>query len=299
MQVAKLIDQFLLYLKNQKRMSQHTVIAYRNDLYSFRDYLETELSVTAIDEISSRLISSHIASLAEKNLAASSLNRKISSIQSLFQYALKQELIAKNPAQNIKRPKTPKRLPEIVSADSLKDLIDGDWFENNFEGVRNRLMLRMFYTCGLRREELIGIQLGDINRSDHSIKVTGKRDKQRIIPISKEIISFIDAYLELRMNQTPETDHLFISEKGRKLYPSLVYKVVKKYLSLITTMKKRSPHVLRHSFATHLLNEGTNLQAIKELLGHSSLSATQVYTQTSLEKLKQVYNQAHPKSTKN
>lgn len=298
MLLSEAIDQFLDYLSFQKRSSQHTIKAYKNDLYSFRDDLVHQMEIERLEHITARIIGSHVARLAETGLAARTLNRKISAIQSLFKYCQKHEWIKKNPAGNIKRPKVPKRLPEVAKADDLTRLLEGDFFMDDFSGKRDRLLLMLLYAAGLRRDELIHIRLVDINRSEGTVKVTGKRNKQRVVPLARTVLDVISDYEAERVQLEPEEDYLLVTDKGKKLYPGLVYKKVKNYLSLITTMQKKSPHVLRHSFATHLLNEGSNLQAIKELLGHSSLAATQVYTQTSLEKLKDVYNKAHPKSLK-
>lgn len=298
MKLHQAVDQFLDYLRFQKRASIHTIKAYENDLFSFRDDLLVGMEIEDLEQITPRIISSHIAGLSERKLAPSSINRKISAIQSLFKYCQRHEWVKKNPAVSLRRPKMPKRLPEVVRAEDISALIKGPAFDDDFEGMRNRLMLLLLYAAGLRRDELIHIRLGDVNHADCTIKVTGKRNKQRIIPLSPMVIESIEAYKIRRQEVAEEDDLLFLTLKGKKLYPTLVYQTVKNYLSLITTMQKKSPHVLRHSFATHLLNEGSNLQAIKELLGHSSLAATQVYTHTSLEKLKDVYNRAHPKSQK-
>lgn len=226
------------------------------------------------------------------------MNRKLSAIQSLFGFAIRQGLVSSNPTVNITRPKVGSALPSFVREDSLKRLFTDVEFPQDFEGKRDRLMLMLFYTCGIRRDELINLDITSIDYFDLSLKVLGKRNKERVIPVSESLLEEVRTYLMIRDEVDTNVDCLFITAAGKKMYPSLVYKIVKKYLSLVTTMTKRSPHVLRHSFATHLLNEGANLQSIKELLGHSSLSATQVYTHTSLDKLKSVYRKSHPRNKK-
>ncbi len=251
-----------------------------------------------LEDVTNRIIGSHIAALADRGLAPATLNRKISAIQSFFKHCHRHDWVQKNPAVNVRRPKKAKRLPEVVRAEDMTELLEGELFGDDFTGRRDKLILTLLYAAGLRREELMNIRLGDLSLSDQTLKVTGKRNKQRIIPVAGVVFDAWRAYMLERDKLETNEDFLLLTLKGKKLYPGLVYKVAKNYLSLITTMQKKSPHVLRHSFATHLLNEGSNLQAIKELLGHSSLAATQVYTHTSLEKLKDVYNQAHPKSQK-
>ena len=244
-------------------------------------------------------MSSFIASQSELGLMPRSINRKISSIQSFFEYCIRNGLLDANPARNIQRPKTGVGLPTIVREESIQKLFNEIEFAQDFEGVRDRLILNLFYACGLRREELITLKVDSLDLRDGSLKVLGKRNKERIVPMAQVIFDLIAEYLVLRNGLDTIIDsNLFLTKAGKKLYPSLVYKIVKKYLSQVTSMDKKSPHVLRHTFATHLLNEGANLQSIKELLGHSSLSATQVYTHTSLDKLKDVYRNAHPRNKK-
>jgi integrase/recombinase XerC len=290
------IDQFLDHLTFQKRYSVHTVTAYRGDLLEFADFVEVEFEILNISEIKRRHISSFIAQLSEKELKPKSINRKLSAVQSLFEYAIRHHGLSENPARNIQRPKTPTQLPTVLRSESIESLFNSVEFPNDFEGVRDRLLLFMFYACGLRREELINLTLKGVDFHDQSIKVLGKRNKERIIPIGVSLSNGIKDYMEIRETLMPLDSNLFITVRGKKMYPSLVYSIVKKYLSQVTTMDKKSPHVLRHTFATHLLNEGANLQAIKELLGHSSLASTQVYTHTSLEKLKEVYRKSHPRN---
>ena len=294
--MKEVVDSFLEYLEFQKRYSRHTITAYRSDLSSFCDYLALFYELDQIKEVSQRMVSSWVADLADSGIAPRSINRTLSAVQSFYEFAIRKSLFSKNPARLIQRPKTSNHLPSVVRSESIDNLFNEIEFESDFEGVRDRLILAVFYACGLRREELITLNLESIDEANFSIKVFGKRNKERILPIAPMLMKWIEEYLEVRQTIGAECSNLFITLKGQKLYPSLVYQIVKKYLSQVTTMDKKSPHVLRHTFATHLLNEGANLQSIKELLGHSSLAATQVYTHTSLEKLKQVYQNAHPRS---
>lgn len=293
-----LVAKFLDYLSFQKRFSAHTIAAYRNDLNSFSDYVEVFFETIAIDEISRRMISSFIADLAESGISPRSINRKLSAIQSFFTYLIKEGLVDTNPAKNVQRPKTSSHLPSVMRSEQIDELFHPDQFNSDFEGTRDHAMLSVLYACGLRRDELINLKISDIDFHVGQLKVLGKRNKERILPIGQALTDVLKCYMNQRNQLSPSEPFLFLTNKSQKIYPSLVYEIVKNYLSKVTTMKKRSPHVLRHTFATHLLNEGANLQSIKELLGHSSLATTQVYTHTSLEKLKDVYKQAHPRSKK-
>jgi integrase/recombinase XerC len=296
--VKSLISKFLDYLTFQKRYSGHTITAYRNDLNSFADYIEVFFELDDALVITRRMISSFIADLAESGITARSINRKLSSIQSFYGFLMKEGLLDSNPAKSIQRPKTSSHLPSVMRSDQVKELFNPELFGNDFEGMRNYAMLSVLYACGLRRDELINLKLSDIDFHSGQLKVLGKRNKERIIPIAEELIQVLKKYIDERNALANSEPYVFLTIKAQKIYPSLVYDIVKNYLSKVTTMEKRSPHVLRHTFATHLLNEGANLQSIKELLGHSSLATTQVYTHTSLEKLKDVYNHAHPRSKK-
>ena len=259
--------------------------------------MESELGIESIDQVKRSAVSSFIASLSELGIQPRTLNRKLSSIQSFFEWAIRNEYIKQNPARGVKRPKTGSALPSVVRIESIDQLFSEIEFPEGFVGLRDRLILNTLYACGLRRQELIDLTIDSINDSDRTIKVKGKRNKERIVPVSVGILELLIEYRKHRAELNPESNHLFITERGKKLYPGLVYNMVKNYLSLVTSMEKRGPHVLRHTYATHLLNEGANLQAIKELLGHESLASTQVYTHTSLEKLKEVY-QKHPRHSK-
>jgi len=292
------IDEFLNHLEHQKLYSKHTLKAYRTDLFAFADYVDVFYELDRFDHVTHRMVSSFIADLAEQGLAPRSINRKLSAIQSFYAHWMKRGQIAKNPVKSIQRPKTPKRLPSILRSEQVKEMLSAEAFTNDVIGKRDRALLSVFYACGLRREELIGLKLSNVDWQAEQIKVLGKRNKERIVPIALPLVEVMREYFNHREELHPQTEAFFVTEKGQILYPSLVYKVVKNYLSKVTTLEKKSPHVLRHTFATHLLNEGANLQSIKELLGHESLATTQVYTHTSLEKLKDVYKHAHPRSKK-
>lgn len=293
-----LIAKFLDYLSYQKRYSNNTIIAYRNDLNSFADYLEVFFETNDAGVVSRRMISSFIADLAESGISSRSINRKLSSIQSFYGFLLKEGPLEVNPAKSVQRPKTSSRLPSVMRSEQVEQLFEPNRFAANFEGRRDLALLSVFYACGLRRDELINLKVLDIDFHQSQLKVLGKRNKERIIPIAPELIKILRSYIDERGQVNSSEPFLFLTGKAQKMYPSLVYEIVKNYLSKVTTMEKRSPHVLRHTFATHLLNEGANLQSIKDLLGHASLATTQIYTHTSLEKLKDVYNQAHPRSKK-
>jgi integrase/recombinase XerC len=256
----------LEYLTYQKRYSPHTIGAYRNDLNSFGDFLETEFEISNLDQVKRRQVSSFIAHLIEHGLSPRSVNRKISAIQSLFNYFIRKNELAINPANNVQRPKVGSSLPAFVREESIAELFEETDFEDSYAGSRDRMILLVFYSCGLRRDELINLKIEDVNHFDCTIKVFGKRNKERIVPITRELLRDLNLYINIRASLNSNFSYLFLTETSKKLYPSLVYKIVKKYLSLVSTMEKRSPHVLRHSFATHLLNEGANLQSIKELL---------------------------------
>lgn len=292
------LDDFLDHLEHQKQYSKHTLTAYRSDLLAFVDYLAVFYEVDKLDHVSRRMVSSFVADLAEQGLSSRTINRKLSAVQSFFNHFVKRGEIDQSPVKHIQRPKTPKRLPSIMRSEQVEQLLAKASFSDDFEGLRDRALLSVFYACGLRREELIGLRLKDISWTSHQIKVLGKRNKERIVPVAEELMVILKDYIDWREEYGGADEHLFVTRKGEKLYPSLVYKIVKNYLSKVTTMDKKSPHVLRHTFATHLLNEGANLQSIKELLGHESLATTQVYTHTSLEKLKDIYKNAHPRSKK-
>lgn len=287
---------FCDFITHQKRYSHHTVNAYKKDLEQFQLYIDTEYETTLFNEVKSSFIRSWIVSLIESENSARTINRKISSLKSFYKYLLKNKLVETNPLLKIVTPKTSKRLPVFVGEQEINELLENIKFENNFEGVRDKLILELFYATGSRLSELIELKISSVDFSNNAIKVLGKRNKERIIPIGKNITNLIKNYLIEREKLVSEETFLFLTKIGKKLYPKLVYGIVNSYLSKVTTINKKSPHVLRHTFATHMLNNGADLNSIKELLGHANLSATQVYTHNTIEKLKNIHKQAHPKA---
>lgn len=292
-----IIQPFLDYLKFEKRFSQHTVLAYETDLVSFFDYLITQYGETPVPQISHIFIRSWLASLKDEGLTAKSINRKISTLRSFFKYQLKMGAITQSPMAKIIAPKIEKRLPQFVADKDISTLRGHVEFGQDWTGKTERLLIELLYNTGMRLSELINLKEGSVNLANHTLKILGKGNKERIVPVRPVLVREIEAYVKEKRGLFPEPqESLLCSAKGKPLAPRWVYGVVKKYLSLVTTIEKRSPHVLRHTFATHLTNNGADLNAVKELLGHSSLAATQVYTHNSIEKLKNIYQKAHPKA---
>ena len=292
-----IIQPFLDYLKFEKRYSKHTVISYETDLIAFLDFVVTQYGETPLGQLSHIYIRSWLASLKDEGLTAKTINRKISSLKSFFKYQLKTGVIKQTPMVKIVSPKNEKRLPGFVADKDIKTLFEHVEFPDTWQGKTERLLMLLFYNTGMRLSELIHLKDNQVNSSNHSLKILGKGNKERIVPISPEILNEIKNYQKERNDLIAAgVDLLLINEKGKALSPRSVYSSVKKYLSLVTTIEKRSPHVLRHTFATHLTNNGADLNAVKELLGHSSLAATQVYTHNTIEKLKNIYKKAHPKA---
>ncbi len=291
-----MIKSFLRYLQFEKRYSEHTVIAYAADLEQFSAFLTQEsLEITAADYAAIRL---WVISLVEDDLHPVTINRKMASLRSFYKFLLKRELITNNPSQRLQALKTPKRLPEFLQENDINKLFDHHKFSNDFFGLRDKLILELLYGTGMRRAELLGLDDTSINIYKRQIKVLGKHNKERVIPVSDTVINLIVEYNQQKEKHfgTLPTTSLIVTDKGETCYPMLIYRTVVKYLSGVVSLKKKSPHVLRHTYATHLLNNGADLNAVKDLLGHSSLAATQVYTHNSLDKLKKVFQQAHPKA---
>ena len=293
------IQQFIDYLQTEKFCSPLTVKAYRKDLMQFVSFYEeiTHHSFSS-QEISLQNVRQWLSHLVEEKYAPSSVNRKISSLKSYYRYLKQHELVNSKPTDSIGLLKQNKRLPQTVGEQDLNYLLDSVFVESTFENARDHLIVSLLYCTGIRRAELAGIQLGDVDIGSLQLRVKGKGNKQRILPLLPELKGIIQKYLQQRKKVGAITSHLFVTEKGKPIYSQLVYRVVKKYLSFVSTVKKKSPHVLRHSFATHLLNRGASIQVIRELLGHTSLAATEVYTHVTLEKLKETYNRAHPRGDK-
>ena len=295
---ASAITSFLEYLHFQKRYSAHTVSAYQNDLLTFFDFLEIEYGPLPIEDIKSPFIKSWLAHLKEQGLESKSINRKISSLKSFFKYQLRLGLLQTSPMAIISSAKVKKRLPQFVAERDVEVLFKHVEFPDNFMGATDRLLCILLYNTGMRRAELLHLREADVDAGNSNIKVLGKGNKERILPIGNDLLQQIQQYIAQKPMAARDSTEgfLLVNEKGRPLYPKYVYNVVKKYLSLITTIDKKSPHIFRHSFATHLMNNGADISAVKELLGHSSLAATQIYTHNSIEKLKEIHKKAHPKA---
>lgn len=290
------ISEFCDYLSHQKRYSIHTVSAYKKDLEQFNQFLISDFDTNSFSEANSHIVRSWIVQLIENDISPRSINRKISTLKSFYKYLLKNNEIDINPLLKVITPKTSKRLPVFVGESEITNLFSQIEFPNGYEGSRDNIILELFYATGIRLSELVNLQLNSIDYQNSTIKVIGKRNKERIIPFGNNLKLKIDNYLVERKKIKNPDSQLFLTKVGKKIYPKLVYRVVKHYLSLVTTVSKKSPHVLRHTFATHMLNNGADLNSIKEILGHSNLSATQVYTHNTIEKLKNIHKQAHPKA---
>ncbi len=293
-QINHLLLQFLQYLEYQKRYSKHTVIAYQTDLQQFFVYAQAQFDIAEVADITSNILRSWLASLKDEETTAKTINRKISSIKSFFKFLQKQNLVSKNPTALIVAPKIPKRLANFVREEDMHTLLHHVEFTDDFEGKTKKLIITLFYQTGMRLSELINVQETNLNEASQQIKVVGKGNKERIIPLELNLIKELQTYIASKPNNAAE--NIFVTPKGKPLNPRTIYGFVKEHLSLVTTIQKKSPHVLRHSFATHLMNNGAEINAVKELLGHSSLAATQVYTHNTIEKLKAAYKQAHPKA---
>ena len=292
----KAVDEFLSYLNLQKRFSPLTTKNYAVDLKQFFNFLNQEVYDSRLSEISYQHVRSFIASLIDKKKSTVSVNRKISCLKSFFKYALKNNLISNNPMQKIQGPKTTKRLPVFIDENQIDKIFNQLKFDSGFEGIRNKLLIDVLYQTGLRRAELINLKETDLDLISLQLKVLGKRNKERIIPFSIHLKRSIQEYLNAKQENNLINSFLFVNLKNIQLSPQALTKIVSEILSEVTTNKKKSPHVLRHTFATHLLNRGADINAVKELLGHANLSATQIYTHNTIEKLKKSYNQAHPRS---
>ena len=286
------IDVFLNFIKTEKRLSSHTIKSYSSDLKQFSKYLSKECNINSdVNQVTFQTIRSWIVFLLENNINPRSVNRKISVLKSYYKFLLQEGILSYNPMIKIISPKTSKRLPSFVDKDDIQNLLDKVKFENNYIGHRDKLIIEFFYVTGIRLSELINIKISDIDFNNNYIKVLGKRNKERLIPLSNNMTNKLKNYV----NENDISEYLF-NNKGKKMYSKLVYRLVKKHLNLVSSIDNKGPHVLRHTFATHMLNNGADINAIKELLGHSNLNATQVYTHNSIEKLKSVYNQAHPRA---
>jgi integrase/recombinase XerC len=294
------IERFLSYLRLEKRFSEHTTVAYRNDLEQFRKYLAEQYQLEDLAVANHFYIRSWVVSLIENKIEARSVSRKITTLRSFYRFLMRIQRIQNSPMLKVIAPKVPKKLPEYLDEQKMQILTDPNQEEHSFDEARNNLLIDFFYRTGVRRSELINLKIQDVNLYNLTITVTGKRNKMRQIPITNKFKNLINQYLQLRKNYLDEinqnSEYFFIGNKGNKMYDQLVYRIVKTKINEVSSGKKKSPHILRHTFATTMLNHGADINAIKELLGHSSLSATQVYTHNSIEKLKEIYKQAFPKA---
>ncbi len=292
------MDLFFKYLQYEKRYSPHTLTSYHTDLEQFSRYLADVYEITDAAQAGHTIIRSWLLTLVQQDIKPRSINRKIACLRSYYRFLLAQQRIAANPMLRIKAPKASKKLPGFVPEEPFNTFLDSFTFEDNFEGARDRLILEFLYGTGSRLAELIYLEQADIDLHANTVRVLGKGNKVRIIPINDSLQQSIHTYLAHKKSQFGDNNSgkLLVTIKARPLYPKFIYRTVKKYISLVTTSEHNSPHVLRHSFATHLLNNGADLNAIKDLLGHSSLAATQVYTHNSIEKLKSIFEKAHPKA---
>lgn len=292
------LDKFLNFLQFEKRFSRHTQISYKTDLDQFSDFISEGFNCLSPESINYRMVRKWIVKLMDQGDTSRTVNRKLSALKSFYKFLQKEGVVKFNPLDKISVPKVSKRLPVFVDEKQMDTLLDDIEFGDDFIGKRNKLLIEMFYFTGIRLSELINIKNSDIDSHKLTIKVLGKRNKERIIPVNNDFMDRIINFIKFKNKAIIgiENDYLFTSKAGKKLYPKAVYRIINAYLKLVTSIEKRSPHVIRHTFATHMLNHGADLNAIKELLGHANLSATQVYTHNTFEKLTRIYKQAHPRA---
>jgi len=291
-------ESFIDYLTVEKRYSNHTLVAYKADLLSFSNYLQQIYSSVGLSSVLHMHIRSWMVYLVHQDIKPRSINRKLSTLRSFYAFLKRNGEISINPTLKILPPKSGKKLPAIIQEKNLDELIKSEC-PPTYKGYRDRLIIEFLYSLGLRRTEIINLKFADIDQANSAVKVLGKGNKERVLPLSPNLLNKLNLYNEVKIDQFPEVEidkELILTSKGKKMYPKLVYNIVTKQLKTISTSNKRSPHILRHSFATHLMNNGADLNAVKELLGHSSLAATQVYTHNSIDKLKEIYKNTHPKA---
>tara|TARA_R100000935_G_scaffold1847_3_gene5546 strand:- start:723 stop:1613 length:891 start_codon:yes stop_codon:yes gene_type:complete len=293
-------QKFIDYLSLEKKYSQHTVVAYQKDLSDFLQFAKEGYDYKDIIDVNYAIVRSWIVSLVDQGIANRSINRKISSLKTYYKFLLKTKQIEVTPLAQHKALKTSKKLQVPFSEKEIQDVLELLQAEEGYEGIRNKLIVELFYSTGMRRAELIGLKVNNISSAQKTIKVLGKRNKERIIPLLSPVAKSLEQFISERnkLESINDKDFLLLTPKGDKIYETLVYRIINNYFSKASVKVKRSPHILRHSFATHLLNEGADLNAVKELLGHSSLASTQVYTHNSIAQLKQVYQNAHPRNSK-
>ncbi len=292
-------NEFIQYITSERRLSAHTIRAYTSDIEQFKTYLEGEFEITDTSQALSHQIRSFAAHLIEQKTSAKSVNRKLTCLRTYYKYCLRQQYISFTPMNKVISPRNSKRLPYFIEEESMKNLFANITFEENFTGIRNKAILETFYGTGIRLDELRRLTIKNIDFPQRTIKVIGKRNKERIIPFGVQMETALNNYLTIlkeSFENGKQNDFLFVSIEGESLNPKSIYLIVRKYIDQITTIGKRSPHILRHTFATHLLNQEAPLNAIKEMLGHSSLSSTQIYSHNSINRLKNIYKQAHPRA---
>ncbi len=289
-------ESFLQYIRTEKRYSRNTVSSYKNDLDQFFKWLGVNAPDLTAEDVTSGEVRAWMVSIIENGCATGTVHRKMSALRSFYRYMRKHGTSSSDPMSGLKLPKKSRQLPVFVAEEALDRLLDDYKFGDNFSGIRDRTIIEFLYLTGMRRSELINLRDEDVDLSSGQVRVTGKRNKQRVIPLTASFLKSLEIYLQARSKTIHAGEWFFVTDKGNKLYDKGVYNTVRRYLSMVTTVEKKSPHVLRHTFATHMLNHGADLNSIKELLGHASLSATQVYTHNTFEQLKKVYNQAHPRA---
>ena len=289
-----LIDQFISYIEAEKRFSPLTVEAYRRDMEQFAEYLKTGYELDDLTQVNQLMVKSYIVHMKEEELVNRSINRKISTLRTFYKYCLREELVEKSPMTGIKALKLPKTLVKFVTETDINKVSFGD--EADFPTCRDRLLFELLYQTGMRQAELRGLKDGDVDKMDMQVKIHGKRNKDRLVPLSRQMIQLIEQYQAMRdVTFTNKAERLLLNDKGEEMSPSFVYNKVHHMLEGVTTLKQKSPHVLRHTFATHLLDEGASLVAIQKLLGHEDLATTQIYAHNTIEQLKKIHKQAHPK----
>jgi integrase/recombinase XerC len=294
-----MIESFINYLEFEKRSSSHTVLAYRHDLEQLQDFVSRSFEIQDITACTHPELRAWVIDLVEQGMSTTSVNRKIATLRSFFKFLLRSRMITQDPTYKLKSLKNPKKLPEFIQETTLESVLDEAVYESGFEGQRDRMVMEFLYLTGVRLSELINLKWSDINLIEDQVKVLGKRKKERIIPLThllKQNILLYRKVFDERFQKIGMNDYFIVSNKGEKSYAMMIYRIVRHYLDLFAQHTRRSPHLLRHTFATHLLNKGADLNAVKDLLGHANLAATQVYTHNSMEKLKAVFEQAHPKA---
>lgn len=303
-----MVDGFLNYLTHERAYSPHTVKSYESDLREFEAYLVNTENILKLTDADADLIRRWAVAMMERGHMATTVNRKLSSLRTYYKYLLRQGVIKVSPMQNVRGPKKKKPLPQFVRESDMDRLLDDTLTDESWSGVRERVIIQLFYETGIRLAELVGLNEEDVDFNRKTIKVTGKRDKQRVVPIGDGLLESLRKYVGMKRERVVDNGGfsvadcptpLFITDKGLRVYRGWVYELVRRNLSQVVTLKKRSPHVLRHSFATAMLNNSADLEAVKELMGHESVSTTQIYTHTTFEELKKVYSQAHPRASIN